>query len=202
MSGVGAINQNPLVFTREVDCGDTPSTPETDMEVFDDFPEIMAIGREALQGLCNEWLKTSIARQSRVIDLGVGQRGSKLTIANLQLEAPPGTQPGEHLHFPLDYLLNYLIERVAPPDQQERLKGLVELKRSRGGHAVYQRFVVSPRRPLAVKCKNPACCLVLRTNVMGYQGQPFLSDIEPVICPRCGVTSTYEPEDFFEFPVP
>jgi hypothetical protein len=190
-----------LPIPSEARHGDSPAAHGTDMEVFGDFPEIMAIGREALQGLCDEWLKTSIARQSRITGLAIGQRGSKLTISNLRMEAPPGIQPGETLHFPIDYLLNYLIERVAPPVKQGRLKGLVEMKRLRGGLATYQRFAVTPKRPLAVRCKNPGCGVVLGTNLVGYHGQPFLTDIEPVVCPNCGVVSTYESNDFFELPV-
>ena len=153
------------------------------MEVFDDFPEITAIGRDVLQEHCNEWLKTSIARQSRINLLTIDRAGSKLVIADVGILNPPDIQAGEILHFPLDYLLNYLIERIAPPDQQNRLKNLVAMKRFGGGPAVYQQFKVSPRKPLGIKCKNPECGALLKTQLMGYAGQPLMSDIEPLICP-------------------
>lgn len=170
------------------------------MEVFDDFPEITAIGRDALQEHCNEWLKTSIARQSRINLLTIDRAGSKLVIADVGILNPPDIQAGEILHFPLDYLLNYLIERIAPPDQQNRLKNLVAMKRFGGGPAVYQQFTVAPTKPLGIKCKNPECGALLKTQLMGYAGQPHMSDIEPVICPTCGVASSYEAGDFFIIP--
>jgi hypothetical protein len=132
----------------------------------------MAIGREALQGLCNEWLKTSIAKQSRVAELTIRPKGSKLTISNLRIEAHPDAQPGDHLHFPRDYLLNFLIERVVPLTEQQRLKDLVDTKRYRGGLPTCQRFVVGPKRPLVMRCKNPECGLVIPMNLVGYHGQP------------------------------
>jgi hypothetical protein len=196
MTAVGAVNQKPIILGSD----DIPAAPGTGLEVFDDFPEIVAIGQEALQGLCDEWLKTSIARQSRIAKLTIGQKASKLVISNLRIEVPPDVQAGEYLLFPLDYLLNFLIDRVVPPAEQKQLKALVDTKRFRGGLPTYQRFVVGAKRPLAVKCKNRACGEVLMTNLMGYRGQPFLTDIEPVVCPKCGVASSYEQEDFFELP--
>ncbi len=130
----------------------------------------------------------------------IGQSGAKLVIANVGLEVPPDMQGGEFVLFPLDYLLNYLIERIAPPDQQERLKTIVAIKRFNAGPAAYQQYMVSPRKPLGVTCKNPECGQELITQLLGYPGQPFITDIEPFPCPRCGITSSFEAKDFFVNP--
>ena len=200
LSALGWRNKKPVILWPGGQNVEGPVAHRIGIAVFDDFPEITAIGRDALQEHCNEWLKTSIARQSRINVLTIGQTGSKLIIADVGIENPPDIQAGEILHFPLDYLLNYLIERIAPPDEQDRLKNLVAMKRFGGGPAVYQQFKVSPRKPLGIKCKNPECGALLKTQLMGYAGQPLMSDIEPLICPRCGVSSSYEPRDFFVIP--
>jgi len=202
LSALGQRNKRPVNLLP----GDPPvegpdrSAQGGGMDVFDGFPELSAIGREALQKHCDDWLKTSIARQSRINVLTIGEKGSKLVIANIGIETPYDVQPGEVLHFPIDYLLYYLIEHIAPSDQHDRLKALVVEKRFYGGPMVYQQFKVAPREPLAVTCKNPHCRELLKTQLMGYAGRPPIGDIEPVTCPRCGVSSTYEPEDFFVFP--
>jgi hypothetical protein len=199
-SAVGTTNQKPVIFGPGGQIVESPVTQSIGMDVFADFPDIMAIGRDALQERCNEWLKTSIARQSRVKVLAIGQEGARLIISNLGIEPPPDIQAGENLYFPLDYLLEYLIERVVPADRQARLKAILEMKRHNGGPAVYQRFAVTPTQPLGLKCKNPGCGAMLKTGLLGYAGEPFMRDIEPVACPVCGMVSSYEPQDFFVIP--
>ena len=198
LSAVGTTNKNPVIFRQSGQSVEVPVSHNTGLQVFGDFPELTAIGREALQEHCNEWLKTSIARQSRIKVLTIGEKGPTLVISNVGMESPPDVQAGELLHFPLDYLLNFLIERIAPSSEQQRLKAIVAMKRFNAGPAAYQQFKVSPRRSLGVKCKNPECGTKLQTQLKGYAGQPFITDIEPVICPRCGVSSSYEAKDFFE----
>lgn len=200
LSAVGTTNKHAIVFGQAGQGTEPPATSSSGMDVFQDFPELTAIGQEALQEHCNAWLKTSIARQSRVKTLTIGRNGAKLLIADVGMEAPPDIQGGENLFFPLDYLLNYLIERIAPPHRQDELKTIVTIKRFNGGPAVYQQFKVAPRKRLGVTCKNPACGEKLYTQLMGYEGRPFLTDIEPLPCPRCGVISSYEAKDFFVIP--
>jgi hypothetical protein len=200
LSAIGTTNPNPVIFGQVPQNAKAPLTQNAGMDVFGDFPEIMAIGQDALQEQCNEWLKTSIARQSRVKILTIGQKGSRLIISNVAMETPTDIQAGEFLHFPIDYLIDYLIEHIAPPDQQPRLKTVLEMKRHNGGPFVYQRFVVTPRRRLGLKCKNPGCGALLDPGLMGYAGEPFMREIEPVICPICGIASSYEPADFFVIP--
>jgi hypothetical protein len=200
ISAAETTNQKPVIFRQAGQEVEAPADSSSGMDVFGDFPEITAIGRDALQRRCDEWLKTSIARQCRVKFLTIGQQGPRLIISDVGLETPPDVQAGEVLHFPLDYLLNYLIERVAPTDQQARLKSLAEIKRFNGGPWVYQRFAVSPRKPLGLRCKNPGCGAKLSTGLMGYDGQPFMTDIEPVTCPQCGVASSYHQKIFFVIP--
>lgn len=199
-SAVGMWNRKPVTLWQSGPMAANPPWRSGSMDVFADFPELAAIGLEGLQTHCNEWLKTSIARQSRTKLLTIGQDGSKLIISNLAMECPPDIQGGETLYFPFDHLLNFLIERIAPPDQQQRLKATVAAKRFNGGLAPYQHFVVAPKMPLGLKCKNPACGELLQTQLLGYHGQPFITDIEPAICPKCGVSSSYEAKDFFVLP--
>jgi hypothetical protein len=199
-STVGMWNKKPVVLWQRGAMAADPAAQSIGMDVFGDLTELTAIGREALQERCNEWLKTSIARQSRTKVLTIAQVGSKLVILNLAMECPPDIQGGEILFFPLDHLLNYLIEHIVPPDQQERLKAIVAMKRLNGGLTAYQQFAVAPKMPLGLKCKNPGCGELLQTQLMGYHGQPFITDIEPAICPKCGVTSSYEAKDFFVIP--
>jgi hypothetical protein len=198
LSAVGRRNKRPVILLPD-DVVDH-SAQGGGMEVFDDFPELTAIGQDALQKHCDDWLKTSIARQSRINILAIGEKGSKVVIADVGIETPYDIQPGEHLHFPLDHLLYYLIEHIAPAEQHDRMRALVAEKRFHGGPMVFQRFKVAPPQPLAVICKNPGCGEVLRTQLVGYDGRPPIRNIEPVACPRCGVSSTFVAEDFFVFP--
>ena len=188
VSAVGAISQKPVEFGQ------------TGLDVFGDFPEITAIGQAALQEHCDEWLKSSIARQCHVKTVTIGRTSRRLIIADVGLEAPPDVQPGEIMHFPLDYLLSFLIDRIVPGEQRNRLKAIMAKKRFNAGPGAYQQFKIAPKKRLGVKCKNPACRLTLITQVMGYRGQPFMAEIEPVTCPRCGVRSSYEAKDFFVIP--
>jgi TIR domain len=199
-TAVGSRNKSPVVLWPLTPTAGNSAVPSGGKDVFGDFPELTAIGREALQEHCNEWLKTSIARQSRTKEVAIAQVGPKLVIGNIAMECAPDIQPGETLHFPLDYLLNYLIERIVPPDRQARLMAIVALKRFNAGPAAYQQFKVAPRMPLGVKCKNAECGEVLLTQLKGYHGQPFITDIEPVTCPKCGEISSFEAKDFFVLP--
>ena len=133
VSAVGTTNANPVIFRQSGQHVEAPVSQNIALNVFGDFPELTAIGREALQTHCDAWLRTSVARQSRIKEVTIGQQGSTLFIANVGMESPPDVQAGEILYFPLDYLLNYLIEHGAPSDAQDRLKAIVVIKRFSGG---------------------------------------------------------------------
>jgi hypothetical protein len=113
----------------------------------------------------------------------IGRNASRLIIANVGLKASSDIQPGEIMHFPLDYLLSFLIDRVAPAEQHQRLKSLLARKRFDAGLGAYQQFKVAPKRRLGAVCKNSACRIKMITQVIGYAGQPFMTDIEPVTYP-------------------
>ncbi len=77
LSAMGTTNARPVNFGPGGQNPESPASPGGGQEVFDDFPELTAIGLEALQDHCNEWLKTSIARQSRIKTVAIGVDSSQ-----------------------------------------------------------------------------------------------------------------------------
>jgi hypothetical protein len=182
------------------------SNTESAIPAFDSFPEIQTLGREAIQGLSNEWLYTPIARKYNVKKVEIGGVDKRPLIQNIEIEHlhdPLASPTASHLlHFPLDDLLNYIIERgIASPEVRLRLKQLVRLKRDRSPFA-FQRYKTQEPRRLYIRCKNSSCWTIFETQYTILSGQTWHGIFDPLNCPACGATSALDASDFFTMDVP
>jgi len=78
------------------------------MDVLKCFPPLMALGRQRLQQLCDEWVKTPVAKEFSVIEMRVGYEATGFAL-NPRIDLYHAVQDGEGVRFPMDDLLTYLL---------------------------------------------------------------------------------------------
>lgn len=164
-------------------------------EALEPFPEIVSLGRDVLQRLCNEWAAGMQAREFGVASVTVTPDCLNLQPAFLLHANNYGK--GETLHFPFDLVLEFIIDNGINEGDRSRLKErLLELRR-RAGVTVFQRYAVNIRGyTMALRC--PDCSHLMLTQYRVFHGQEFKLDwADPVKCPRCSHTFPVSVEDFF-----
>jgi hypothetical protein len=164
-----------------------------------DFRELQVLGQDAVQRLCNEWVRTLAARECGVEKVLIGDEGNGLDMLDLQIRidfAPePGFQEPKEIEipFPVDNLLSYLIEHAIPIDRQAELKNRVALKRQNAPY-VYRRYKTEKPKRLYIRCKT--CRHILETQYSLLPQQKMGGTFDPFTCPDCGAEQPLAAEDF------
>jgi hypothetical protein len=169
------------------------------MGLLSDFPELQALGQNAVQELCDEWVRTPAARECSVERVMIGDEGNGLDMLNLviRIEFAPESgfqEPKEiEIPFPVDNLLTYLIEHAIPIERQAELKNRVAVKRRNAPH-VYRRYKTAKPKRLYICCKS--CRHILKTQYSLLPQQKMGGTFDPFTCPDCGVEQPLAAEDF------
>src|SRR5690242_20184866 len=95
--------------------------------VFEDFPEIAALGLQRIGQLGIEWMQTPVARQCRITKLSLWQshtQGKDYLLGYETSVEPDPTLPADTQsgRFPLPDFLDFIIEHAMPVEQQPELK--------------------------------------------------------------------------------
>lgn len=165
------------------------------MKMLEPFPEVMALGRQRLQQLCDEWCRTPQATELSVskIDVPADCRQLDFTLA---LHAK-NYDKGDTVIFPLDRILTFISERCLDETQRQAVASRLRELREKVGSPVYQRYAVNAQAyTMAFRC--PSCSHLLLSEHRIFEGQQFLaSGFDPCTCNRCGMTFTPQNSDFF-----
>jgi hypothetical protein len=182
------------------------STLDTAIPAFDHLPEVQRLGKNVIQRLSDEWLRTPPARRHNVERIVIEEKAGRPFIADVSIEVLhdplSDDSEGASVHFPLDELLVYIIDRaIADPEARLRLKQIVRVKRKNSPHA-FQRYKTARPRRLHIQCKNPACQTIFETQCTVLPGQTWDGTFDAFTCPRCGQTNPLNPTDFFTVEMP
>ena len=174
---------------------DQTSPPEAGLRVFQMFPEIVALGRDALQRLCDEWLKTPQASAHGVTAVVVHDD----LRMDLGVQITSDAADKAEFFFPMDDLLFFIVERgIQEASKRQRTRARIIGGRQRGGPDVFQRFAIAgPRRTLFVKCKNPDCRNTMDTGLRPPRRAKVSVKAFGGRCPRCGQVCIYVTGDLF-----
>jgi hypothetical protein len=163
-------------------------------EAFEPFPEILAMGRDRVQQLCDEWCQGPQAKECGVAYVTVAPNGLSL-MPTFEVYASNYAK-GDELHFPHDRVVEFIIAHGCRPDEQDGLKNRLRMMRQKAGPRVFQRYKVSLEAyRMALKC--PACSHGLLSQYRIFKGQEFDGTFEPITCPRCRHTFPVTARDFF-----
>jgi hypothetical protein len=150
------------------------------VNVFHSFPEIAAIGRAALQALCDTWKQTPIAREFAVTELTVTEALDLDFVCQMNHQV----QNGEAYYFPMDELLFFIAEHGEfDLIDRERLRARIVRARE-AGPDVFRRFRVrlGERLPLFVTC--PGCHNTMQTQLSAHRNETIEMYKEVLHCIR------------------
>ncbi len=169
----------------------------------DIFPEFLNVGSNRLTQLSGGWLQSPVAKECGVERVGIGQSfgmglpGPTLGVSyvikvdhdrNLPLEE-------QRYRFPVESLLDYLIENAMPVEQHGEMKARIPRLRARDPVA-YEKFKTAVPQRLYIACKH--CGEFLESQMTLYPGEDIkLYQFDPLTCPRCGQTCPIATTDFF-----
>ncbi len=164
-------------------------------EILEPFPEIRELGADRLRQICDEWCRGPVASEFGIVGINVSPDCTKLGPI-LQLSASNYNR-GDQVHFPVDRIVNYIIDQTFPEAEGAILKARLSDLRKKAGPFVFQRFVVSiDAFNMATRC--PSCSHGLISQHRIFRGQQFNVDpMDPIACPRCGSEFTPQSKDFF-----
>jgi len=169
------------------------------LKVLDAFPELQQLGAARLQNLSTDWVRTPKAREFAVTSVTVEDRPEGMWL-NFVVEFTHDVKEGETYHFPMDDLLFFFAERgIESGVVQQKVKANIIAKRKHVGHSVFQHFETKfgPAFPLFIKCKNPACGNIMRTQWTAAKNQKIRWKDASGTCTRCGTTFSLQDDDFF-----
>ncbi|MCK4871630.1 MAG: hypothetical protein KAS72_02785 [Phycisphaerales bacterium] len=178
------------------------TTGERGLAVLEPYPELRAIGRGALQVLCQAWLKTPVAKECGVAAVEIREEGDTLTIS-VGFRLTHAVSDEEDCFFPMDRLLQYLAEEGLGGEGEgaDVLDRITRLRR-KVGPDVFQRFTArtGPSVPLLLRCKNTACGHLMMSQFRKRHSESIQWGPHPVCCPRCKISFPYDQDDLFVMP--
>jgi hypothetical protein len=167
------------------------------MKVFNDLPEILALPQDRLDQLFIGWLQAPVAKECGVENLSLGQEDESLGYIIAVDHDGSLSDEEQRYRFPVENLLNYIIDHGFPIEQRETLKARIPLLKQNDPDG-YREFTTATPQALIVRCKNPDCGELLGTNVSLHPGQEVRwLKYEPITCPKCGQVFKPDPRDFF-----
>ena len=164
-------------------------------EALEPFPEVRSLGRNRIQGLCDEWCNGPQAKEFGVSAIQVD--GECLGLSPVFLVDAKGFDKGETLHFPFDRVLGFIIDQGCPEPQWAALKERLRALRQKVGPYLFQRYKVN-RQAFTMALRCPACSHLLLTDIRVFEGQPVQwTGNEECTCPRCSVEFAVQPGQVF-----
>ena len=146
-----------------------------------------------MQRLCDEWLRTAIAKELAVTRLHVTED----CLLSPEFKFTHEVQDHEEVLFPVDSLLFFIVDRaIEPASIREKVKAAITAARERAPD-VYRKFKVNlgPKRSLFLTCKNPACRNLMMTQFMAYGCESSVWGPSEVQCSRCKQVYEYDQND-------
>jgi hypothetical protein len=167
-----------------------------DEQAFEPFPEIKGLDVQTLQELCDRWVVTPVAKECGVDQLRVSRspKGIKLDFG---IFIGGGYDSFEAVHFPFDNLLDFIIDTAIPEENRDDLRARLRLLRQKLGPNVWQRYTLTDKKPLFLRCKNAECRHLMMTQFSLFPGQKLIWEGDTVACPRCSQTFAYVTKDLF-----
>lgn len=101
-----------------------------------DHPDIVALGQQRLQQLCNEWLKTPDAKECAIKSIKI----SPDCQVAIEIDISVATLHNQMFTFPADRVLNWIIDQSFTGDEVARLKQAVVDRRRMMGPVKYQKL--------------------------------------------------------------
>jgi hypothetical protein len=171
------------------------------IDILRNYSEIVDLGKDCLQKLCNEWVCSPDAKEMAVSSIVIGDNNNPFSI-NPNFVFTHNVQEGEYLYFPVDNLLYYIVDRSGfSTEIIKNLKNRIEHARSRAPN-VYKRFKIrlGPKKDLFITCKNQNCKNIMMTQHKAYQCETVTFEPSTVTCTKCGKIFEYYSADFHFMP--
>jgi|GEM_PF-5988534 len=163
---------------------------ERRLKVLQVFPEIEALGKAAIQRICDDWLQTPLAKEFAVSMLEVDEVDQRLLLS-FQCKLTHTIRRGEEYYFPMDELLTFIVEKGVADNERDLAKERIQNARQRSPD-VYRKFRIDsgPKLPLFITCKH--CDKVLQTQFFAYRNEVISFEPEEIECPACNKIFTID----------